>query len=120
MRKDEIFEKLRSLPFEKDKFVIISGASLVVQGIIEETPDIDLSTTMDFYKTISWEPAIGAFGVEIKRYDCFDISFNLYPENHLEIDGFRFMTLSDILKVKKALNRDKDKYIIEKLEKGKL
>ena len=44
MTKEEIFKKLDSLELNKEEYIVISGASLVVQDIIEETSDIDLAT----------------------------------------------------------------------------
>ena len=36
MKKEEIFKKLDELELDKEQYVIISGASLVIQDIIEE------------------------------------------------------------------------------------
>jgi hypothetical protein len=118
MNKKEIFERLNNLELDKNKYIIISGASLVVQDIINETPDIDLATSVSYYGKINWDEKIGAFGKLIKVKDCFEISFNLYEKNRfIEINGYKFMILEDILKIKKALNREKDQEVILKLEK---
>lgn len=118
MNKNEIFEKLNSLDLDKSKYIIISGAALVAQDIISDTPDIDLATSLEYYNEIDWNKKMGAFDIEIKVKDCFEISFNLYEENRfIEIDGYKFMLLEDVLKVKKALNREKDTDVILKLEK---
>ena len=43
MNKLEIFKELEKLDLPKDKYIVINGASLVSQDIIEETDDIDLA-----------------------------------------------------------------------------
>lgn len=118
MNKTEIFEKLKGLKLDREKYIVISGASLVVQNIIESTGDIDLVCNEDYYKTINWPIKIGAFNAEIKYFDMFEISPNLYEEGAetVEINGFKFLNLKDVLKVKKALNRPKDQLVIQKLE----
>ena len=66
MTKEEIFKELKKLDLPKDKYIVISGASLVVQDIIDETDDIDLTCSKEFYDKLDWPVRIGAFGVEIK------------------------------------------------------
>lgn len=118
MNKQEILYKLENLNLDKNKIIIISGASLVVQGRIEQTGDIDMTTTTEYFKTIPWKTKIGALGKVCKTYDIFDISDNLYDENAsvVLINGFKFLNLKDILIIKKMLNRPKDYEIIKKLE----
>lgn len=117
MTKDEIFKKLDSLDLDKEKYIIISGASLVAQDIIEETEDIDLCCSDEYYHCLDWDTKIGSFGVEIKYHDVFEIGNNIYDlDNMIEINGYRFMNLEKCLEIKKILNRKKDKKVIEKLD----
>ena len=117
MNKLEIFKELEKLDLPKDKYIVISGASLVVQDIIDETDDIDLTCSKEFYDKLDWPTRIGAFGVEIKYKDCFEIGCNL-PEyqNVVLINSYRFLSLEDCLEIKKRLNRPKDKKLIKDLE----
>lgn len=55
MNKEEILEKLKTLDLDKNKYIIISGASLVLQGIIDTTSDIDMSCDKSYYETIPWK-----------------------------------------------------------------
>ena len=116
MNKKEIFQKLEELSFEKDNYLIIGGAALVCQGIKKETNDIDLSCTESFYHTIPWKTKTGAFQTEIKYDDCFEIGPNFYTEVYAEINGYHFMTLKDLLELKKKENRECDKSVIKKLQ----
>ena len=117
MTKDEIFKELEELNLPKDKYIVISGASLVVQDIIEETTDIDLACSKNFFDELDWPTRIGDFGIEVKYKDCFEISYNLYEyQDIVIINGYRFLSLEDCLEIKKRLNRPKDKKLIKELE----
>ena len=117
MTKEEIFKKLDKLELDKNKYIVISGASLVVQDIINETDDIDLTCSTDYYNKISWNKKIGSFEKEIKQKDVFEVSDNLYDDkNVIIINGYKFMNLEKCYDIKKMLNRKKDKKTIEILD----
>ena len=117
MTKEEVFKKLEKLDLSKDKYIVISGASLVCQDIIDETSDIDLTCSKEFYNKLDWPTRIGAFGKEVKYKDCFEISDNLYEyQDIVLINSYRFLSLEDCLETKKRLNRPKDKKLIKELE----
>ena len=69
MNKKQIFETLDKYNLDKNECIILSGAALVVQGIIESTNDIDIATTTKFYNTLNWPSKVGALGKEIKYID---------------------------------------------------
>ena len=117
MTKEEIFKELKKLDLPKDKYIVISGASLVCQDIIDETDDIDLTCSKEFYNKLDWPTRIGEFGKEVKYKDCFEISDNLYEyQDIVLINSYRFLSLEDCLETKKRLNRPKDKKLIKELE----
>ncbi len=116
MMKEEIFKELEKLDLPKDKYIVISGASLVVQGIIEETDDIDLACSKDFFEKLDW-PIREEYGSKIKHKDIFDIDYDLYDEIRvIEINGYRFMNIDACLELKKEMNKPKDKKLIKELE----
>ena len=117
MTRDEIFKELEKLDLPKDKYIVISGASLVVQGVIDKTTDIDLTCSKDFYDELDWSTRIGAFDIEVKYKDCFEIGYNLYGyQDVVLINDYRFLSLEGCLEIKKRLNRPKDKKLIKELE----
>lgn len=117
MDKKEVLKKLKELEINKDEYIIISGASLVLHDLIDVTKDIDLSCSKEVYDKISWPTKLGYLGKEIKYYDCFEISNNLYDPNNIDIiDDYKTMNLEKCLEVKRLLNRSKDKKIINKLD----
>lgn len=118
MNKEEIFEKLDNSMLDKNHLIVISGASLVVQDVIDSTRDIDLSCDREYYESLDENVRIGAFGIEVKTFDGFDISYNLYfPNDVIVINGYKFMTLEKCLEIKEQLNRDKDREVIRKLKR---
>lgn len=117
MTKEEILKKIKECELDKNEIIVISGASLVVQGIIERTDDIDFTCSKDYYTKINWPTKIGAYGLEIKYRDIYEIGSNLYyPESIIEINGTKYLNLQKCLEIKKELNRPKDQEIIKKLE----
>lgn len=58
MNKKDIINTLNKYNFDKNKFCIISGAALVLLGIIEKTKDIDIAVTEDYYSNL------------LKDYNC--------------------------------------------------
>lgn len=118
MNKQEILNQLESEKINSNEVIIISGAALVLQGIIESTTDIDMACTDEYYKSLTWKTEIGGCGKEIKHKDVFDISNNLYyPECIEYVEGYRVMNIKKCYEIKKMLNRDKDKGLIKILEK---
>ena len=91
MTKEEIFKELKKLDLPKDKYIVISGASLVCQDIIDETSDIDLTCSKELFDSLDW-PLRVEYNNEIKYKAIFDIDYDLYDEEKvIEINGYRFM-----------------------------
>ena len=101
MTKQEIFEKLEELNLDKSKYIIIGGASLVCQDVLDETEDIDLACSREVFDSLDW-PVRVEYGSEIKYKDCFDIDYNLYDLEHIDIiDGYQ---CSDLVASSKLVN----------------
>lgn len=116
MTKQEIFEKLEELNLDKSKYIIIGSASLVCQDVLDETEDIDLACSREVFDSLDWSVRV-EYGSEIKYKDCFDIDYNLYDLEHIEIiDGYQCSDLVTCYELKKSMNKPKDKKLIQKLE----
>ena len=117
MNKVEVFEKLDKLDLDKNNYIIISGASLVVQDIIDDTSDVDLSCSKEYYNSIEWPTKTGYFNTEIKYKDCFEIGCNFFDEDKIIIiNGYKFMNLEACLDLKILENKKADKKLIKKLD----
>lgn len=118
MTKEEIFDALETLDFPRDSYIVIGGASLVVQDIISSTSDIDLACSKDFYNELDWSIVPGNFGWKIKSKGIFDIGINFYDPNHVVwIRGFCFADLEACYQLKIKEHRERNKDVIKKLEK---
>ena len=114
MNKEEIFKKLDDLDLDKDKYIVISGASLTVQDVIDCTNDIDIVCSKTYYDSLDFEENQI---INMKYYNDIEITINNDPnKKYITINGYKFETLEDSLKIKKELNRKKDKKVIEKLD----
>lgn len=117
MKKEDILKKLNELELDKDRYIIICGASLVLQDVIDNTNDIDLAVSKSYFNDINWNNASGKLHDVLKENDVFSISPTFYDEeNIITINGYKLMNLEKCLEVKKYLNRSKDKKLITKLD----
>lgn len=123
MTKNNIIEILNNYNLDKDNFIIISGAALVLQNFSNQTHDIDIWVSKDYY-----EHLLSNFNCEFDRInefgnkafmidDVINFSFDFCPKNYVYINGYKVASLRDCYNVKKLLNRDKDKKLLLKLEK---
>lgn len=123
MNKKQIIKTIEKYKLDKSKFVVISGAALVLLDIKKTTKDIDISCDKDYceYLLKNYDAKfertneLGKKAYLIDDIINFGISF--MPKEIEIIDGIQCSSLKDILELKRFLNRDKDKLIIKKLEK---
>lgn len=118
MNREDIFNTLKNCELDLDKCIIIGGASLVVQGLLDSTEDIDFACYKEYYDSIDWEYDTSVDkGNVVKINGCFSISNTFYDEdNYIVIDGYKYMTIEKIYEIKKELNRKKDKKLIKDLD----
>ena len=116
MTKQELIEKLESFGFPKSEYIVLSGGSLLLRGLREETADIDLSVSERLAEELDLEHCekdeLGCYvpfeDVQVK-VDMADRSFDV-------VEGYCCQTLEDILKLKRRLMRPKDIKDIERIE----
>lgn len=123
MKKQDIIEKLKKINIDKNKFIVLSGASMVVQGVKEETEDIDLSTNKEYFDIIKWKQRESAIGTIVKYCEIFEIGYDFYyTKDTIKIEGFNFLKLEKILEIKEKYKRQKDKediFLLKKYFKNK-
>ena len=123
MTKKDIIETLNNYNLDKDKFIIISGSALVLQNFSNQTHDIDIWVSKDYYEHLLSNfnckfDRINEFGNKAFMIDdVINFSFDFCPKNYVYINGYKVASLRDCYNVKKLLNRDKDKELLLKLEK---
>ena len=125
MNKEEIINILKKYNFDKDQYIVISGACMVLYGIKEITSDIDISVTDEYYNYLinnydcTFE-RINEFGEKVYFIDnIINFSRSYYTKKKEYINDIPVQNLDELIKLKEYLNRDKDKIDIERIRKYK-
>lgn len=122
MTRKDIIETLNNYNLDKDKFIIISGAALVLQNFSDQTHDIDIWVPKDYYEFLLNNyncefDRINEFGNKAYMIDnVINFGIDFYPDNYECINDYKVASLRDCYNVKKFLNRDKDNELLLKLE----
>lgn len=112
-----MLEKLKQLDLDKDKYIIIGGAALVLQDIISESSDIDLACSNEYYQSLDWDIRLGYFGSEIKYKDSFEIGTNFYEKSQIcVVSGYQVANIEACYELKKLENKKKDKKLLQELD----
>lgn len=117
--KEDIVRIVNGYNFDPRKYEIISGAAMVLYGFKEWTRDIDLAVTEDYYVELLRKykclfEKVNAQGECIFYIDnILNFGRSFYNEEHTMIDGLPVQTKEDLITLKKALNRPKDKRELE-------
>jgi hypothetical protein len=124
-----IFRRLKELNFPLGEYVLVGSAPLAARGL-REASDLDIAVTDKLWRQLK---ASGKYQ-EIEKYgrifldaEDIDIISQLDWEDYLTtveeaiktadiIDGFPFLNISETIKFKKALGREKDFHDIKLLE----
>lgn len=125
MNREEIIEKLKEYNFDKNKYIVISGAAMVLLGIKDKTHDIDIAVKEDYKDYL-----VDNYNVTFDRMNEYNepvyfidnivnFAVTYYTDIKEYVSGIPVQNVNDILKLKKGLNREKDKTDIEKLEEYK-
>ena len=123
MNKKQIIKTIEKYKLDKSKFIVISGAALVLQGIENTANDIDIWCDREYCEYLlsnyncEFERTneLGEKAYLIDNVINFGVSFR--PQEVEIVEDIQCASLKDVLELKKFLNRDKDKSIIKKLEK---
>ena len=121
LNKNAILKILREYNFDSQDYIIIGGASLVLQNVKEYTSDIDIAVSNNLYKKLIKKYKC-QFEKNIDNYDIWFIDSIINFSNHyyeeieyIEIFGYKVQTIDSVLELKKNLNRLKDKKDIKNI-----
>lgn len=127
MKKEEFMKVVDSLKIPKEKYFILSGGSLLLHNIREETEDIDIGITEAVFKELKqrYEPVYErqVFDNKYPLYQLTDkIEVTVMTEEELKqfrrdmVLGYPTEPIEDILEFKKKRNLEKDKKDIQRLK----
>ena len=119
MNKEDIINVLKRYNFDKNKYMVISGAAMVLLGIKESTNDIDISIKEDYYDLLLKDfnctfERINEHNKKVYYIDkIINFSASYYSKKHLLLNDIPVQIPKEILELKLYLNREKDKKDIE-------
>lgn len=115
LNKSTILKILKEYNLDPNRYIILSGASLVLQDIKEYTSDIDIAVDNTLYNEI-----LNKYSCTFEKYkdgykiwyidNIINFSNNLYTTTkYIDIYGYKAQSPDSILELKRTLNRSKDK-----------
>ena len=120
--KNDILKILNKYNFNQKDYIVLSGASLVLQNIKEYTFDIDIAVSNELYSEIL-EKYNCLFEKQIDNYNIWFIDNIINFSNHyyseakyMYLFGLQVHTIDSIFELKSNLNRLKDNQDIELIE----
>ena len=123
MNRKEIIEVLNKLDLPKSEYVVLSGASMVMQKVKSKTSDIDISISKELFGILKNNATIvnSFLGYDVYKVNDYEVEFsNNYSffdkSNAVLINDIYFQDLNSIKKMKESFNRDKDKKDIKKID----
>lgn len=123
MNRKEIIEVLNKLDLPKSEYVVLSGASMVMQKVKSKTSDIDISVSKELFGILKNNATIvnSFLGYDVYKVNDYEVEFsNNYSffdkSNAVLINDIYFQDLNSIKKMKENFNRDKDKKDIKKID----
>lgn len=123
MNRKEIIEVLNKLDLPKSEYVVLSGASMVMQKVKSKTSDIDISVSKELFGILKNNATIvnSFLGYDVYKVNDYEVEFsNNYSffdkSNAILINDIYFQDLNSIKKMKESFNRDKDKKDIKKID----
>jgi len=127
MNKDEILNTLKK--YNLKDFIIISGASMVIQGVKKTTNDIDIIVDDDTYNFLldncncKLEKIVNGYKVWFID-EIINFSNNYFNKvDYIKYEEYKIQTLDSIRKLKLDLNRKKDRLdlkLIDDYKKNKV
>ena len=112
--KDDIIRILHEYNLDPNRYVVVTGAAMVLYGMKEFTRDIDISVSKDYYNEL-----LSQYKCTFERVDPFGeciffiddiINFGTtYYSNEINnIDGIPVLNEERLINIKELLGRDKD------------
>ena len=116
MNKKEYVEKLEEFGFPRSEYMILSGGSMLLRGLREETADFDLCVSKALADKLDLSHCPQDDKGCYVPFSDVEMTDGLEGRSYDIIDGFKCETLGSILAFKRKLLRPKDLRDIEIIE----
>ena len=121
MKKDEIINRLRELPYDPTGYWVITGGAMVLYGFRDETGDIDLGCTKELADRLEKD------GYLTDRYEDGRREFHIGEDIEIfedwlcdkvgSVEGVPVISVKGLIEMKRSLGREKDLRDIELINK---
>ena len=116
MNRQEFIAKLEEFGFPKSEYMILSGGSLLLRGLREETADFDLCVSKKLAEKLDLEHCPKDDKGYYAPFENVQMTANLGKRPFDIVDGFQCETLESVLALKRRLDRPKDQRDIAVIE----
>ena len=106
MNKNQILRELEKYNFDKNDYIVISGAALVLLGVKDKTNDIDIAVSDKLYEELLKQYDC-IFEKNVDKYDIWFINGIINFSNHyyncidyIDYEGYKVQALESVLKLK--------------------
>lgn len=122
MTKSDILKVLDKQNLNKNEIIIISGAAMVLRNLKDETGDIDITVSKQYYEELlkTRNCTLECILEDVHIWfidDIINFSTNFYDSEYTEINGYRVQTIKSIIELKQHLGRKKDLEDIKRINK---
>ena len=121
MKKDDILAKLKTLLFTPGEYWLVSGAAMVLYGIKEETPDIDLGCTRELADRLEKDGYVCETTPDGNRHFRIDGETEVFENWLFDTvviqDGVPVISIAGLQEMNRRLGREKDRKDLERIEK---
>ena len=120
MNRQEILDRLKAFPYDRNEYWIVAGSAMVIYGIREETGDIDLGCSARMADLLESDGV--PFGRAKDGYRRFEAGegMEIFEEwlygSVVKIDGFQVISPRGLIEMKRKLGREKDLRDIRAIE----
>ena len=116
MNRQEFIDRLESFGLPKSEYMILSGGSLLLRGLREETQDFDLCVTKELAERLGLANCPVNEKGSFVPFEDVEMTANFGSRPFETVDGFQCETLESVLELKRRLMRSKDVRDIEVIE----
>lgn len=110
LNKEEILNKLDKLNLDKNEYILLNKASLVLQGLKDQTNKIELAISKNIEKSLKDLKIYTTYNNKnVYIYNDIYLTNNFYDSSkYIKINNYKCAELESILQIEKALNRKED------------
>ena len=112
MDRQEILDRLKAFPYERDEYWLITGSAMVMYGIKEQAGDIDLGCSVKMADLLESDGYLYGRTKDGNRWFKVGESIEVFESwlygSTIKMEGFRVISLNGLIEMKEKIGREKD------------